>query len=834
MHVDQTNQKFEEFVKEYEKFKSHDLSESDTRSKLIDFLLLNVLGWSESDILREGHVDSGYFDYKISIPGVHFVIEAKKQFIDFEIPKNHQRVLISTLYKSNESYFVQIRNYALDAGVQYGLLTNGKQFILAKLFNSDGKSWKENYCLIFNGIDEVRNRIVSFYENLSKSGVVQNGGFKFDYNSEILKSKTISSSLIDKDKEIVRNQFSAKLTPIIEDIFGEVFSEEKDDDEEFIKKCFVSNVEILKNKDEIQKLFEDKAPPLEEVIPAVNSQSIKTQIKDDINNDEISIKKLVPPKPIVVIGSKGSGKTTFINHLFKYDLNESEISDHFTVYADFRRFYELGNDINSSNIAKHILDTLYDKYVDLSLHSLKVLVRIYIKEIKRNDESIWQYEKENNQETYNQKLSQFLTSKKDDSFNHLCMLSQYLIRERRKRLLVIIDNGDQFDDSIQKQIFLFSHALAKSALCGAVISLREGYYYKWRNSPPFDAYVSHVYHVTAPRYTEVLQKRLDFALSKIEVDGKTSGVTESGFSVQIDNQSVIEFLSSLQNSLFSGKNMDLINFLSYTTYPNIREGLRVFKQYLTSGHTNVAEYIVRQRFKQPFKDRSESIPLHEFIKTVGLQSKHYYNSETSIIHNLFLPPQDTTDHFIKLYILKYLLNQFELKGNTGKFVSYENVVNFFSDLGYRVNTINECLQVLLKNILIDTDDQMSDIIWDRLPSQFNISITSKGYYYYKELFTKFHYMDLVIQDTPIFSNDFFEKMLSAFPKSDEKGKRKLDERLNCILIFSQYLHEMEEKQPNQAIAVFGKITTLIDLGLAGTKAKIQKYLKTNKGNWEFY
>ena len=62
---DESKVHFDEFVNNYETYKSLNMSESDTRSKLIDTVLIDVLGWNEADIRREGHVDSGYFDYKI-------------------------------------------------------------------------------------------------------------------------------------------------------------------------------------------------------------------------------------------------------------------------------------------------------------------------------------------------------------------------------------------------------------------------------------------------------------------------------------------------------------------------------------------------------------------------------------------------------------------------------------------------------------------------------------------------------------------------------------------------------------------------------------------------
>ncbi len=223
-----------------------------------------------------------------------------------------------------------------------------------------------------------------------------------------------------------------------------------------------------------------------------------------------------PPNPIVLIGSKGAGKTTFINHLFKYKFKGDEFEHHYIVYIDFRKYYELGSQFDAEQLASGILESLYEKYDSLMLHSLPVLKRAYLKEIRRNNESIWEWDLANDSASYQNKLSSFLEQSKKDIFKHLSLLSLYLISERRKRLIVIIDNADQFNDLIQKDLFLFSHSLAKSALCGSVISLREGYYRKWQNSPPFDAYDSNVYHVTAPKYVEILQKRSEFAINKSE------------------------------------------------------------------------------------------------------------------------------------------------------------------------------------------------------------------------------------------------------------------------------------------------------------------------------
>ena len=814
---------FENAIEEINNFIEEKHNESDTRSKIIDCYLVKILGWSEKDIKREGHLDSGYFDYKISCPAISFVIEAKKVFKEFVLPSGHNKTKFKTIYKENIDVISQIRSYCGDIGLQYGIITNGKQFIIGKLFNTDGTDWKENTCLIFHDINDIQNRFIEFYENLSKFALINNGGFKYDYIPIDSEAKTILSSLLNRDKEIDRNNLSSKISPLIDRFFGEIFSSEIEDDIDFIKECFVENKEIKKNRDEIERLFADKVPEITNVVKAANTKSIISQISNEINIDEISIKNPAPPKPIIIIGTKGAGKTTFINHLFRTKNDEFE-QNHLVVYIDFREFYDVYHNFDPSIISKEIYEKLIDKYESLELHKLKALKRIYQREIKQNDESIWLYA-QNKEELYSPLLSNFLTEKLNNHTKHLEYINNYLIRDRRKRIIVIIDNADQYKIDIQEQIFLYAHSLSRTSNCGVIFSLREGYYYKWRNKTPFDAYESNVYHITAPKYSEVLLKRINFTLEHLNsLEGSSSSVTKKGLKIEISNQKVIEFLSGLKDSLFSDFNSDLIDFLSFTTYPNIREGLRIFKQFLTSGHTDVSSYILREIYKENDRKNKQTIPIHEFVKSLGLQNKLYYNSEYSIIKNIFIPPKDSNDHFINFFVLKRFYETYETKGMTNKYLTLEDLINFFKDLGYRTNTITNVIEKLIEFELLESEDFVSDIEFNSLENNVNLCISSKGYYYFKELIKKFHYIDLVLQDTPIFSQEYFEKIKSIFPQSDQNGIRNLNSRVETVKLFFDYLLYQENQQAISVIKVFGKPLEYIREDLFSDIQKIESKL----------
>jgi len=67
-------------------------SETDTRVKVIDRILKEVLLWPEPQISREDRVESGYVDYCLSLQTHPYVaVEAKRQGKAFVLPNKVDR-----------------------------------------------------------------------------------------------------------------------------------------------------------------------------------------------------------------------------------------------------------------------------------------------------------------------------------------------------------------------------------------------------------------------------------------------------------------------------------------------------------------------------------------------------------------------------------------------------------------------------------------------------------------------------------------------------------------------------------------------------------------------
>lgn len=785
--IDDCRKDFLNFKTQFENYKNQDLTESDTRSKIIDVIFTEILDWDEKLINREGHVDNGYYDYLFSIPRFKFIVEAKREFKDFKLPVNHKYSSIGTLEKNNKEDIKQVRHYLFEKGLQSAVITNGHQFIIGKFANTDGSDWKDNKCLIFNGFDDIDDRFIEFYNILSNTAVSENNGFNIFLEESVLKEgKTILSSLSEKDAEIVRNSLSSDLTPIINKLFGELGDISESINNELIKECFIENKEIKKNRSEIEKLFADIPPKLEHIIPAKNTENVVNQIKKEIITDNLKYENF-PPNPIVIIGSKGAGKTTFINYLFS---NYSE-SSHPYIYIDFRNYSNLREHF-TDKIYTDILEQVYERYNQIELSTKNVLRSIYLDEINRNEAGIWKYNLDNNESEYEKQLSSFFSEKLKDNEAHFFQLSKHMIKKRRTRLCIIIDNADQFDIETQKNVFLFAQSVNKKGNVTIILSLREGYYYKLRHTPPFDAFACNVYHITAPSYKDVLQKRIDYALKKIEyLKGRSSGsVGDKIFN--IPNDDVRVFLLGLKSTLFENQNSEILNFIQETTYPNIREGLEIFKQFLISGHTEVSEYILRYRRDYNGELSRVIIPYWEFIKAVGLDNRKYYKYDISIINNLFYPIKGNNDHFLKIKILRFLDDKLEKGGNTDKYHNVQDIMNEFINMGYISKYLIAELEELCKWHLIDTDKQISDTENTKPINEYSIiCISRKGHHYINSLLTKFSYLEMVLEDTPIFNDEFFNGIKVVFPTSDNNGKRNLKKRVEVVEKFIDYLDSEE-------------------------------------------
>jgi len=122
------------------------------------------------------------------------------------------------------------------------------------------------------------------------------------------------------------------------------------------------------------------------------------------------------------------------------------------------------------------------------------------------------------------------------------------------------------------------------------------------------------------------------------------------------------------------------------------------------------------------------------------------------------------------------------------------MILIFEDIFDNVSDFISSCNKLLKKKLIETNTKLTEDI----QTSSHIRITSSGLYYLHNLANRFVYIDLILFDTPIDSDEcfkkIFEKTIETEKYQDFEKKEKTLSRLERSQIFVEYLVDQEKME----------------------------------------
>ncbi len=177
MNIDDMTQAFLELHEKKYSIDSEDWTESDTRSKFIDRVLIDCLGWSEDDIRRELSSDRKRLDYLLSTTRPVMVVEAKKAAKEFPVLHEAKvlRCQMKRMLKTNPGLkepLKQVVEYCRRFSTPLAVLTNGKTYITFIAVRTDSIPWHEGVALVVPDIYNEQFNFADFYNLLSRTTVM--------------------------------------------------------------------------------------------------------------------------------------------------------------------------------------------------------------------------------------------------------------------------------------------------------------------------------------------------------------------------------------------------------------------------------------------------------------------------------------------------------------------------------------------------------------------------------------------------------------------------------------------------------------------------------------
>lgn len=793
------------YKEQLEEMNNKKLNESDTRFKIIDTILIDVLGWDKSELETEHPIGetkkdedhkSLFADYLLKSNHNQFLIEAKRNERYFTIPQSYVRtyttsgVLVSN--SDNKKFIEQATTYMSKIGTPFCVLCNGLQFIIIR---SKSLAQKKD-ALVFKGMEDILANFSEFYSILSPNEVGARHLDKIlDRTDEIRQpptySKKVFDALINKNEQSANSEIRAVTEEYITKYFGELTRSKTQI--ETLKECYCDPTGKFTafSKQLKQKIISKEVDALKQL-----------QVKDalwqggNFEDKYIATLKEKEGGVFVLVGGVGAGKTTFINHFYFYELSEQIRKDLIWVNIDFLEFTGKTDEVNNFLIEKleELMKTdLFSKY---GIHKWDTKLKIFQEEMDILLEGLPPYFQEDSKEVQKAQFEkiQELTQNKDF---YLKKVFQYLREELGKKICFVFDNTDQKPNDQQLEILMNAFKQANNYQAIIVTALRLENYFKSLDKPPFDAYQPIVFRIEPPSVKELLKKRLNASL-RYQREEFSMDLGAKVFKIP-----VAKFVQVLENTLDYMPERQVEEMLENLSGGNMRRALLIFKKFIQAGN-----FVLYQNYSLIKRLKDARLEYEEVLESVALGDNKYYQSQDSPLKNLF--KYHTEDgfysHFTAIYVLKFLEDRvgYQKQHNNG-FVSLDEIYNKFSFMFASKEKMIIILEDLLQQFIIESNiGERQQII-----NTESIAISELGLYYLNHFLMDWNYFKYVIVDTPIKNRSFHRELVTEFKKAERTLNKnaKLIITLNAIELFLEYLKKSEEEE-------FKLINSILPSGIA--------------------
>lgn len=783
------------------------LNETETRNKIIDPLFKYVMGWDEKNLTREGHLNQiGYFDYEFNCGNNRFILEAKKEYVQFIMPKSNTIKL-----KALKDKLADFKN-AIEQGIDYAVprkintvvVSNGSQIALTYipflklscndtyLFHNHTKIL-ENFSVFWNLFSPYQNIDSELRELLDKD------------QDKLIRNRPPFSPKVNQQQtnpeEVVEyNVLSNYLASIHDKYFTEII-----DDWELLKKCYCDYEGAKQYEKNIEFVLKDRAPRISRVLEEVADFDDELDTPEDSEREVIDIKTKKrsadifdnrftenknKSKMFLLVGGAGVGKTTFIHRFFNFILSEEDRNSTVWVYLDCK---ECSNDTDLDKfIYKKIEDELYTKYKELGIfEQQEVLLKVFVDDINKNKSLLAFLPDEEARNLKKGEIISDIISNDKEAF--IKRIFEY-VQKNGFGTCVVYDNVDQLDSELQKKLFQHGNVIRERFRTTVILSLREEVYYQHEHDKSFNFVECDVFHVPAPKVYSVLSKRLKTAKESLSQEDVLFDVkTSKGLSIEVKKLDILEVLS--QTFMGDEDNILLLEMLSNK---DIRESLRLFKKIVSSPNVNYDNLLTAAGISSIKETSDKRIPFGELIRGLALDNRYHYVSSKSKLVNIFEISNDGFfSHFTKLRILAYAQSNLSLTISTlpkGFFKLEKMYEESFRDTVKSLDTfVDICMILQREGALLNLKGTINSLEKDDF-----ITLGPAGFYYLSSLKSNPHYLALVAIDTPLSSQTTSTKVRELYDKLCNASSLYIKNRriIDIAEEFVKYLVEVENEEVN--------------------------------------
>ena len=597
---------------------------------------------------------------------------------------------------------------------------------------------------------------------------------------KLWKPRRLLGGLSIQQEEISNNTFGATISAE----FAHIFNPSSQEDRSRVARFgYVPSRRRERYVDPIDRIIRASRPPSE-----LHSQEI-----DDTSSPKEIISALRNLKPLehqvlLLVGSVGVGKSTFVDHLQYVSLPQDVLDTTLWVRINMN---------NAPTSALEIYDWLRSEivsgccsaYPSIDFDDLTYLKAVFSVEVNQFRKGVGKlYEADQNR--YNEKLAEHLQALMNDRHKKTIAYTRYCATERGKLLILVMDNCDK--RTLDQQLLIFETAqwVQKEFRALVILPLRAETYDNHRDRPPLDTALKDlVFRIEPPLFHNVLVKRVQMALDEIRQTGESTFRYDlpNGFHVEYSASEKAFYLTSIVRAVFD-YDRHIRRLIIGLSGRNIRRALEMFLEFCTSGHIT-EDHIFRIR-------QSEGkylLPLFVVVRVLLRMNRRFYDSDYSYVKNIFaIDAKDLRpNYFSRLMILRWLMRKFSQQGpiNIKGYFPIHDLINDLAIYGVEKGVLKREIEYLAKAHCILSEDFRDE----GLTENDLIRLAPAGFVQL-ELLNNVNYIAAVAEDT-WFDDEATARQIVERIKKLEDQNHPNTAILNAKAVL-EYLSDVREKDAN--------------------------------------
>lgn len=568
---------------------------------------------------------------------------------------------------------------------------------------------------------------------------------RFDLNLRpnfLSKPRRLVGGRAVQDEEIGHNTFGANIASE----FGHIFNPATIEDRKFIAvHGYIPSKRRERYIDPIDKIIRAAKPPSEIDATAIEDTSAPREIVNILKKPGKSLER----KVILLVGSVGSGKTTFIDYLKEVALPREVIDSTVWVRINMNEAPISEGEIYNW-LRQEIINGCKESTNQYDFDSLEGVKKVYSVELHRFNKVYGELYR--GTQEYNIKLGEKIEELERDLHLSALAYTRFCSTERARLLILVLDNCDK--RTLHEQLLMFQAAqwLQNEFRALVILPLREETYDNHRDQPPLDtALKDFVFRIEPPLFQNVLAKRVQLAMREIGKNshGALSYELPNGYTVEYSKNDTSFYLACILKSIFDNDKY-VRRIIVGLSARNIRRALEIFLEFCTSGHIKEDEI-----FKIRQSQGTHTLPLHIVSRVLMRMNRRYYDGDFSHVKNIFATTSfgKRGNYFSRLMILRWLKENFYNYGASGikGYFSVSAIKDRLTPYGLDSEIITRDIEYLLAgHCLISEDFRVSEIT-----DQDLIRLGPAGFVHL-ELLTNIHYIAALAEDT-LYTNESLAK-----------------------------------------------------------------------------